>query len=430
METPPKLAARGALNCVRDLAIGRLAIPMRFPMKKQQVRTVLNWTRRTMEQQFEAEDFREAALVIEADSVEADASRPRGNWIATSRAIRNHPLVGYGQPVKPANPRKGAYSRNEAWMDLVMSAAHHETDVRLQGVIVTIKRGQVAGSLTWWATRWNWTVKQVRGFKAQLRQHAMISVSEGQTPPSEKGTRRDRLSDVITICNYEKYQTAAPPKGKGRGRPQPKKGQESNKRKNNSSPLPLSGQGDGDELAVQFEAFWRAFPEGDWKRHKADCREEFRRIVTSDECSAAELVAGATGYAARCRRQRRDYAPEAPLNWLRRRHWEDQTSNVPSAVDHDGNTLPFWEDDAAIDALEADYPLKTRAPALVRKWGGWPPDYGSTPTSGECTKLHLRIARTPGLLRELEALGIEFPSALQDMVPSSPRAGVDGRAVA
>lgn len=238
METPPKLAAREALNCVRDLAIGRLAIPMRFPLKKQQVRTVLNWTRRTMEQQFEAED----------------ASRPRGNWIATSRAIRNHPLVGYGQPVKPANPRKGAYSRNEAWMDLVMSAAHHETDVRLQGVIVTIKRGQVAGSLTWWATRWNWTVKQVRGFKAQLRQHAMISVSEGQTPPSEKGTRRDRLSDVVTICNYEKYQTAAPPKGKGRGRPQPKKGQESNKRKNNSSPLPLSGQGERGRLVRDLVA--------------------------------------------------------------------------------------------------------------------------------------------------------------------------------
>lgn len=138
----------------------------------------------------------------------------------------------------------GAFSRYEAFQDLCMEAAHGEREVPIQGITVRLQRGQVAGSLTWWATRWNWTVKQVRGWKMQLRQHAMIAISEGHTPPSEKGTRQDRLTDVITICNYERYQCAAPTKGRAKGTPPREKGQESNNRINKYSPLPLSGQGE------------------------------------------------------------------------------------------------------------------------------------------------------------------------------------------
>jgi hypothetical protein len=206
-----------------------------------------------MDQQFDRGDFRDDAdLDLEADDDAGASQVRRGGWVATHRSIRNHPLVGYGQPVKPANPRKGAYSRNEAWMDWVMSAAHGDTETRLQGVTVPLKRGQVAGSLTYYAARWNWTVKQVRGWKIQLQRHGMISVSEGQTPPSEMGTRRDRLSDVITICNYNKYQTAAPREGTAKGRPPLEKGQESNNTKNKNSPLPLSGQGERAKVVLDL----------------------------------------------------------------------------------------------------------------------------------------------------------------------------------
>lgn len=208
---------------------------------------------------------------------------------------------------------------------------------------------------------------------------------------------------------------------------------------------PQRGRDDGDDNRGQFDAFWRAFPDGEWKDRKADCLIEFRRIVGGQsqhgEITAAELVTAAGEYAAKCRRQRRDFAPEAPLNWLRRGHWLDYAP-VQSDDEHDGNTLPFWDDDAAMDASDADFPLETRAPALCRKRGGWPRDYGPSPTSGERTKLHDRIARTPGLLRQLEREGIEFPSALQDLADIADEAAqaslpsrlhlatVDGRAIA
>lgn len=198
-----------------------------------------------MEQQFDqAEAF---ALADDADDRSNGAvtvPERRGNWIANSRSVRNHPLVGYGQPVKPANPSKGAYSRNEAWTDLMMEAAYCDGEVRLQGLTVSLKRGQAAVSLRFLASRWNWTVKTVRGWLPQLVRANMIAFSEGHTPPSEKGTRQDRLCSVITICNYEKYQIAAERRGTAQGTARLKKGHESNNNKKQLTPLPLTGQGE------------------------------------------------------------------------------------------------------------------------------------------------------------------------------------------
>lgn len=126
-----------------------------------------------------------------------------GNWIAISRDIRNHPIVGFGQPVKPANPKRGSYSRAEAWLDLVMEANWLRRRETNKGKVIWIERGQLMGARSWLAMRWNWTESTVRVFLDALERDLMIDRNRSQSDGRNKG----HFANVITICNYDVYQT-------------------------------------------------------------------------------------------------------------------------------------------------------------------------------------------------------------------------------
>jgi hypothetical protein len=81
------------------------------------------------------------------------------------------------------------------------------------------------------------------------------------------------------------------------------------------------------------------------------------------------------------------------------------------------SNLPWWDD----PTMPVD--VGDRLRSLCRLAKGWPVEAGPSPTSGERTALHDRIARSPGFLADLERIGIEFPSALRDeadLVNSTP----------
>jgi hypothetical protein len=126
-----------------------------------------------------------------------------GNWIAVSRDMRDHPIVGMGQPVQPANPERGSYSRYEAWQDLLMEAQWKPFEVLNRGKTVTLKRGQLMAARSWLATRWNWSEKTVRVFITRLEEEFMV---RSETLPS-KGQMKGRFSNILTVCNYDIYQT-------------------------------------------------------------------------------------------------------------------------------------------------------------------------------------------------------------------------------
>ena len=126
-----------------------------------------------------------------------------GNWIAISRDMRDHPVVGFGRPVPPADPKRGAYSRAEAWLDLVMEARWKRQQENNKGKIIWIERGQLMAARRWLAERWNWTEKIVRGFLDALEKETMVGRKMGQS----KGQSRGRFANIITICNYDIYQT-------------------------------------------------------------------------------------------------------------------------------------------------------------------------------------------------------------------------------
>lgn len=113
-----------------------------------------------------------------------DDDRPR--WIAVAVSIFGHPLFG------------GAYSRRDAWLWLVANAAWKDHRVRTRGGVIEIKRGEVIAGLRFLAETWGWSAKRVRTFLGELADEGMIS----------RGQTKNQYAAIVTICNYEKYQTA------------------------------------------------------------------------------------------------------------------------------------------------------------------------------------------------------------------------------
>lgn len=144
-----------------------------------------------------------------------------GGWVAIRRAMREHWLVGFGQPVKPCDPERGAYSRAEAFIDLIMECRYEAGTVNNNGRKMRIQPGQLLGAVSWLAARWNWTPKTVRGFLDKLEDDGMIERAEGETRPGPEhssgeikpGNQKGRFANIINICNYALYQIVDRPQG-------------------------------------------------------------------------------------------------------------------------------------------------------------------------------------------------------------------------
>ena len=87
------------------------------------------------------------------------------------------------------------YSRFEAWLDLIQSARFEDTKQLIGNRFIEVKRGQILASLRFLAGRWQWSTKKVNSFLDLLIQDKMII----------KETPKETGQTVITICNYDKY---------------------------------------------------------------------------------------------------------------------------------------------------------------------------------------------------------------------------------
>lgn len=99
------------------------------------------------------------------------------------RGWRNNPVFA-GEP----------YSRADAWIWLIENAAFAPHQIGIKGKTVTIGRGQLSHSLRHLATTWKWDEAKVRRFLSRIERDEMIRCVA------------DAGQNVITICNYEKYQ--------------------------------------------------------------------------------------------------------------------------------------------------------------------------------------------------------------------------------
>lgn len=150
-------------------------------------------------------------------------------WIALHRSMINHPIVGFGQYVKPADERRGSFSRAEAWIWLIMEASFAERTFHGKDYTIQLQRGQLVGGRQHLASVWNWSEKTVRTFLGKLQQELMITLATDEI----RAIRRANTPQVITLCNYIDFQlehehegpTERPTKGQQRANEGPTKGQ-------------------------------------------------------------------------------------------------------------------------------------------------------------------------------------------------------------
>lgn len=133
-----------------------------------------------------------------------DDDKVTSGWIKIYRDIREHPVVGFGQPVKPNDPSRGSYSRGEAFQDLLMEAQYKMGTTRVNGESVTLEIGQLVAARSYLAHRWNWSEQTVRTYLAHLIRAGMIQIN--QLSNQRPGTSKKAAPNAITVCNYEKYQ--------------------------------------------------------------------------------------------------------------------------------------------------------------------------------------------------------------------------------
>lgn len=116
-------------------------------------------------------------------------------WIKSRRRVVEHPLF------------KGDVAKLGAWMWLLNSACYRPTKFNVNGRIIEVQRGQICVSMRGLAEAWGWSKSSVERFITRLKTETMIE--------TEGGTGRL----VITICNYERFQSDAELTGTGSGTP-------------------------------------------------------------------------------------------------------------------------------------------------------------------------------------------------------------------
>ena len=107
-----------------------------------------------------------------------------GGYVKAYRARFDHPLF-----------RGEKFCRGFAWDWMVAKACFTPVSYNVRGVTIRLERGQFVASPDDMAEVWNWSRAAVRRFLTRLQTDQMISQSTGHK------------KTIITICNYERYQS-------------------------------------------------------------------------------------------------------------------------------------------------------------------------------------------------------------------------------
>lgn len=106
-------------------------------------------------------------------------------WIALYRQIRDSWIWKNNEP----------FDKRSAWIDLLLTVNHKSKKIPFENDFIEIERGQTLTSIKQLAERWKWSRHKVSDFLNQLEQDTMIVQV------------RDNRKTLVSIVNYDKYQT-------------------------------------------------------------------------------------------------------------------------------------------------------------------------------------------------------------------------------
>lgn len=129
-------------------------------------------------------------------------------WFAVKHGITEHPIF------------KGKPLRLAAWIWMLDNTAWADTLQDVDGEIITVKRGELCASQAMIAAGSGMTRQQVRTFLEVLKREKVI-----HTRPAQNLTKG---RTIVTVCNYDKYQTPQPSSNQAATKQQPTKEQDNN----------------------------------------------------------------------------------------------------------------------------------------------------------------------------------------------------------
>lgn len=234
--------------------------------------------------------------------------------------------------------RRKEHSEFEAWVWMLTEASWKPRSRRIGDFFVELQRGQLAASVRHLATIWKWSVGKVQRFLGRLKYETMIDI------------KNDTGISVITICNYDKYQTGAPendtpadtpndtpmdtPPIQGRVQERYTDGHNTetikhlnNKTSKRAAKPPMD--------ASLFENFWAKYPRRKGGEKKAAARKKFYALIDAGT-NPEVLFAGAAGYA---REQRELGKVDTPfvstaIAWLNQGCWEDYSGTALAVAEN------------------------------------------------------------------------------------------------
>lgn len=136
------------------------------------------------------------------------------------RGVLDHPIF-------KAEP----YTEREAWIWLIEAAAFKPHKTRVGRHVVPLERGQLAHSLRFLSGKWQWSIASVRRFLEKLENETMIDTQTGTG------------ITLITICNYNDYQTLAKENGTPAGTQTGTEAAQSRKNGNNTTAVAEGARG-------------------------------------------------------------------------------------------------------------------------------------------------------------------------------------------
>lgn len=104
-------------------------------------------------------------------------------WIKIHRNITENPMY-FSEP----------FTRMQAWIDLLLVANYRDSVIYVRGNKVDVKRGQIAKSQDFFATRWKWSRGKVIRFLDELQKCGQIV------------QQKSNVITLISLVNYEYYQ--------------------------------------------------------------------------------------------------------------------------------------------------------------------------------------------------------------------------------
>lgn len=213
-------------------------------------------------------------------------------WIALHRKTLDNPLW----ETEP-------FTRGQAWIDLLLLANHKEGKIIVRDNVITVERGQVGWSQKRLATRWKWSRTKVRNFLKYLENEQQII------------QHKNYVSSLITIVNYNKYQSKGQQTGQQENSKKTARRQQEDTNNNNNNVNNVN------KYIYDFKTFWEKYPR---KIGKQKVEKIYKRKATSPK-KETEIMEGLKKYLRKWRLEETDkqFIPY-PSSWLNQERWKDE----------------------------------------------------------------------------------------------------------